>query len=118
MPIDAVQIIPYQLRPVRLEAIPDNQERLLEVGFECLEKLDDLFLLDAAFVKAKQTKKPGKPCNDRQVLPVEVELDDWRLPLGCPSTHPRRTLAQTRLVHKDEYVALPFCSFFRARPSS
>ena len=34
--IDAVQIIPDQFRPVRFEAIPDNQERLLEVGFERL----------------------------------------------------------------------------------
>src|SRR4030066_2002610 len=112
--IDAVQVIPYQFRPVRLEAIPDNQERLLEVGFERLEKLDDLFLLDAAFVKAKQTGKPGKPGNDRQVLPVEVELDDWRLPLGAPSTHPRRTLAQTRLVDKDDYAAFPFGFFLSA----
>src|SRR4030065_925046 len=63
MPIDAVQIIPDQFRPVRLEAIPDNQERLLGGGFERLETLDDLFLLDAAFLKAKQTRKPGKPCN-------------------------------------------------------
>ena len=46
--IDAVQVIPHQFRPVRLEAIPDNQERLLEVGFECLEKLDDLFLFGSS----------------------------------------------------------------------
>src|SRR5487761_2661513 len=58
--IGTVQIIPDQFRPVCFESIPDNQERLLEVRFERLEKFDDLFLLDTAFVEAKQAGKPGK----------------------------------------------------------
>jgi hypothetical protein len=49
MPICTVQVIPYQFRPVRLETIPDNQKRLLEVSFEHLEKFDGLFFFDAAF---------------------------------------------------------------------
>lgn len=100
MSIGAVQVFPYQFRPVRLEAIPDNQQRLLEVGLERLEKLDDLFLLDAAFVETKKTGKSGKSGNDRQVLPVEMELDDRRLPLGRPSTHPCWSFAEARLVDK------------------
>lgn len=36
--MDAVQMIPDQSR-MRLEAIPDNQEWLIEESFECLEKL-------------------------------------------------------------------------------
>ena len=34
VPAGAVQIVPHQLRPVRLEAIPDNQERSFEVSLE------------------------------------------------------------------------------------
>ena len=59
MPICTVQVIPYQFRPVRLETIPDNQKRLLEVSFERLEEFDGLFFFDAAFVKSKHAGKPG-----------------------------------------------------------
>ena len=88
MSIGAVQILPYPFRPVRPEAIPDNQERPFEVGFECLEKPDDLARFDTALVEAKQAGEAGKSGNDRQVLPVEVELDDRGLPLGRPKYAP------------------------------
>ena len=114
MSIGAVQILPHQFRPVRLETIPDNQERSLEMGFERLEKFDDLFLFDAALVETEQAGKPSKPGNDRQVLPVEMELDDRRLPLGRPGAHPRWPFAQPRLVDKDDYAALPLGFFLSA----
>src|SRR5450759_2564228 len=38
MTIGAVQVIPYQFRPVRLEAIPDNQGPLLAVRFSLIQE--------------------------------------------------------------------------------
>ena len=46
--------VAHQFAAMRLQSIPNNQHRLLELRLECLEKLDDLFLLDATFVETKQ----------------------------------------------------------------
>src|SRR5689334_1616792 len=49
--IGAVEVFADQLRFVCPEAIEDDQQRLFQMRLERLEKLDDLFFLDAAFVE-------------------------------------------------------------------
>src|ERR1700758_4892897 len=44
--IQAVQVLAHQTTAMRLQAIPDHQQRLLQVGLERLEEFDDLFLPD------------------------------------------------------------------------
>lgn len=75
--------------------------------FERLEKFGDLFFANAARVETEQAIQSGKPCNDRQLLPVEVELNDGRLSLGCPGAYPRWPFAETRFVDKDDQAAFP-----------
>src|ERR1035437_4164269 len=84
------------------------------MGLERFEELDDLFLLDAAFVHSEQVVRAGQPGDDRDVSPVQMELDDGRLPLGCPGAHPRGPLAEARLVHKDDQPAFSLGFFLRA----
>lgn len=67
-----------------------------------LEELDDFLLIDAGFVQPEQTARARQSRDDRDVSPVEVDLDHRRLPLGHPSAPPCRALADVRFVHKDD----------------
>ena len=82
------------------------------MGLERLEELDYLFLLDAAFVQPEQAVGARESGDDRDVIPVEVKLDDWRLSLGRPGAHTGRSLADARLVHEDDQSALSLGFFF------
>ena len=79
-----VQILAYQIAAMRFQTVPNDQQRLLDVRAQRFEELDMLFLLDAALVEPEHELRPAQPGNDRDVSPVEVELDSqsasWLLP--------------------------------------
>jgi hypothetical protein len=110
----AVHVLAHQPTAVRLQAIPDDQQRLSQVGLERFEKFDNLFLLDAALVQPEQAVGARQASDDREVAPVEVKLDDGRLPLGCPSSYAGGALADARLVDEDDYSAFSLGFFLRA----
>ena len=114
MAIDTVEIVANPCRPVRPQSIPDDQERLLEMCSVRLEKVDDLFFANAALVETEQTIQSGKARNDRQLLPVEVKLNDGRLSLGRPRAYPRWPFAESRFVDKDDQAAFPAGFFLSA----
>src|SRR3982751_1787547 len=97
-----VQVLAHELASMRLQAVPDDQQRLLQVSAQRLEELDVLFLLDGSLVQTEHAVRAAEPGDDGDVRPVEVELDDRRLPLRCPSAHARGSLAQPRLVDEDD----------------
>ena len=105
MPVQSVQILSHETAAMCPQTIPDDQQRLLQVGFERLEETDDFLLLDAALVQPEQTIGARESGNDRDVIPVEVELDDGGLPLGRPCAHPCWAFADAGLVHKDDQAA-------------
>lgn len=109
--IQGVQIVANQTAAVCLQAIPEDQQRLLQMSLECLEECDDLLFLDAAFVQAEQTLGAGEPGNDRDVMPVEVKLDDRRLTLQRPRANPGRPFADARFVDEDDQSAFPLGFF-------
>ena len=103
--IQAVQVLAHQTTAMRLQAVPDHQQRLLQVGLERFEEFDDLFLLDAALVQPEQTIGACEASDDRDVIPVEVKLDDGRLSPGRPGADSGRALADAGLVHEDNQSA-------------
>ena len=105
MPLQIVQIVAHQATSMRLQSIPDNKQWLFQVGLERLEEFDDLLLLDAAFVQPEHAVGACQPCNGRNMVPVEVKLDDRGLPLEAPCAYPRGTLAETRLVDEDDQAS-------------
>ena len=107
----AVQIVPHQMAAVRLQAIPDHQQGLLQVSLERFEEFDDFLLFDSALVQPKQAVGACEPGYDRDVVPVEVKLDDGGLPLGCPGAHAGGAFADAGLVHKDNQSAFPLGFF-------
>ena len=54
VPTQRIEIVAHQTTAVRLQPIPDHQQRLLEMDLERLEEPDHLFLLDAALVQPEQ----------------------------------------------------------------
>lgn len=80
MSAQAVQVVAQQATAVRFQTIPDDQQRLLQVGLQRLEEFEDLFLLDAALVQPEHAVGARESGDDRDVSPVEVKLND-----GCLS---------------------------------
>ncbi len=105
-PAQGVQVIAYQAASVRLQTIPDYEQRLLQMRLERFEEFDDLFFLDAALVQPEQAVAARQSGNHRDVVPVEVKLDDRRLPDRSPSAHPCGPLADTGFVDKYDHSAL------------
>jgi hypothetical protein len=93
--LQRIEIVAYQAAAMRLQTVPNYQQRLLEMGFECVEKFDDLFLLDTALVQAEQTVGARESGNHRDVSPVGVKLDDGNATLGRLSAYARGALADT-----------------------
>src|SRR5215207_7404812 len=109
-----IEIVAHQAAAMRFQTIPNHQQRLLEMGLERFQKPHDFLFLDAALVQPEQTIGAREPGNDRDVIPVEVELDDGSLPLGRPGAHARGALADARLVHEDDQPPLSLGFFLRA----
>ena len=114
MTVQSVQILAHQFAAVRPQPIQNNQQMLLEMRFERLQEFDDLFFLDTPFVQAEQTVGACQPGNDRNVIPVEVKLDDRCLSFGSTGTHTCRTFADAGFVYKDNHSAFPLGFFLRA----
>ena len=101
----AVQVLAHQTAAMRLQAIPDDQQRLLQVGLERFEESGDFFFLDTTFVRPEQAVGPCQASDDRKMVLVEVKLNNGRLALGSPSADPGWALADARLVHEDDQSA-------------
>ena len=52
--VQTVEVLAHQATAMSPQSIPDDQQRLLQVGLERLEEVDNLFLLDAALVQTEQ----------------------------------------------------------------
>ena len=83
----------------------------MDVAEQVFEELDDLFGLDGLFEELKVEIPDGDAGDDGQGFPVDVELEDRRLPARRPSAPPMRPLAQTAFVDEDDRPAL-FLGFF------
>ena len=99
------------LAAMRREPIPNQQDVAGDVAEQVFEKLNDLFGLDGPVEDLKVEVPQGDTSNHREGLPVEMELQDWRLSARCPSSPPVRSLAQTTFVDEDDRPAL-FLGFF------
>jgi hypothetical protein len=93
------------------EPIPNEQNVAINVAEQVLEELDDLFGLEGLFEDLKVEVPKSDAGDDGQGFPVEVELENGRLPSRRPCTPPMRSLTQTAFVYEDDRPAL-FLSFF------
>ena len=88
-----VHVFAHQTTAMGLQAVPDDQQRLFQVGLERFEEFDQILLLDTAFVKPVQAIRASHPDDARDVISVDVKMNDGRLSLGYPGAHARGAFA-------------------------
>ena len=99
--LQTFQILPHQLAPVGGHAVPDDKQLALHMTLEMFEEIDHLLGLDRAGVEAKVKVPPRQSGDGRELLPVEVELQDWGLAFGTPCANTVWLLAQAAFVDED-----------------
>jgi hypothetical protein len=94
-------VLTHELTAVGGNAVPDDEQLAFHVTLEVFQKIDHLLGLDRTGVEAKVKVPPRQSGDGRELLPVEVELQDRGLPFGTPCAHSVWLLAQTALVDED-----------------
>ena len=82
-------------------AVPDNEQLAVDVTLEVSQEIDYLLGLDRTGVEAKVKVPPRQPGNGRELIPVEVELQDWGLAFGTPCAYAVWLLAQPAFVDEN-----------------
>jgi len=91
--------------------VPNQQDVSFDVAEQVFEKLDDLLGPDGLLENLEIEVPGGKTGDDGEGLPVEMELEDRRLPPWRACAPPVRPLAEATFVYEDNRPAL-FLSFF------
>ncbi len=99
--LQALQVRPHQLAAVGGHTIPDDEQSALDVTLQVFQEIDYLLGLDRTGVEAKVKVPPRQSGDGRELLPVEVELQDRGLALGTPCSHPVWLLAQAAFINED-----------------
>lgn len=96
---------------VSRQAIPDNQQAIRQMGLQMAKKVDHLRPADGTGIESKIEVSVGDTRDGGQIFPIEVMLENRRLPSWRPSPAYVRTLGQSALVDEDDDSAF-FSGFF------
>src|SRR5438552_8869475 len=107
-------VVADQVAAMQTGAVPDNEQRASEVSAQRFEELDNLLFGDGRFMQAKAQAGEVHAGNQRQLMPVEVELHRWGLAPHNPGAHQRGSLGDSGLVYEDDQFALASVVFFSA----
>ena len=101
----------YQAAAVCRQAVPDDQQRPVDVADQSLQEVDDLQLADRTAIEPEVKVAQRQPGRHRKLLPVEVELQQRCLAARRPGATAMRLLTQSAFVDEDDRAAL-FLGFF------
>ena len=90
----------------RRQAVPDDQQRAVDVAEQSLQEVDDFQLADGAGIEPEVEIAQRHPGRNRKFLPVEVEFEHWCFAAGRPVAATMRLLTQSAFVDKDDRAAL------------
>ena len=99
--LQTFQVRPHESAAMSGHAVPDDEQLALDVTLEVFQEIDHLLGLNRTGVEAKIKVPPAHPGDGRELLPVEVELQDWGLAFGTPCAYPVWLLAQAAFVDED-----------------
>lgn len=92
------------------QAVPDDEQFTRQLPHEMAQKIDDLFGFDRAVIQTKVKVPERNPGNRREIIPVEMVLEDGRLTARSPRAGPMGLLRKTAFIH--EYYRPPFPAGF------
>ena len=115
--LQAFQVRTDKLATVCGHAVPNNEQLSSDMTLEVFQEIDHLLGLDRTGVEAKVKVPPRQPGDGRELLPVEVELQDRGLAFGTPCAYAMRLLTQAAFIDED-YGAPFFFGFFLMRGHS
>ena len=84
------------------------------MSLQRFEEFDNLLFLDAPLVQSEHTVGACEPCNNRDVIPVEVKLNGGSVSLERPGSYAGGAFADSGLVHKDDQSAFSLGFFLAA----
>jgi hypothetical protein len=112
--VQAGEVILNDATTVSGQAIPNEQDRVADLLGEVLHKIAHFLLSHVSFVQSEIELPQCDASSHRQVVPVELVLQD-----GChtalgPSANTVRPLAEAALVYEDDDAAFLLGFFLRA----
>jgi hypothetical protein len=99
--VQTFQVLTHESAAVGGHTVPDDEQLALDVTLEVFQEIDYLLGLDRTGVEAKVKVPPRQSGDGRELLPVEVELQDWGLAFGTPCAYTVWLLAQAAFVDED-----------------
>src|SRR6266851_5372082 len=105
-------VVLHQPAAMAGQAIPHDQQGLVQVAHQGRKKIHDLFLLDAPGIDSKVEVPQCEAGSDRQTLPIKVVLQDGGLSTRSPSATTMRSLTQSAFIDEDEDTPFPARFFF------
>ena len=106
MPGETRDMISNDATAMGRQAVPDDQQRTVDVANESLQEIDDLGTLDRTRVEP-EVEIPKRQAGCRgQGVPVEVVLQHRRLATRCPRSAAVWSLAYSALVDENDRTAL------------
>ena len=109
--VQASKVILHDTAAVSRQTIPDEQDAMADLFRQMLDKIAYFLLPYAPFVQSKIKLPQRDAGSDRQVIPIELMLQDRCDTALGPGADTMRSLAETALVYKDDDTAL-FLGFF------
>lgn len=95
-------------------AIPDDQQRFLDLTLECTEKFDDLLGTNGPGKEPEVELREGQAGNGRELLPGEAVLKNRCLTTQAPSAGHTGPFAQSGFVDEDDGAVLSLGFFLSA----
>ena len=100
-----------QTRAVRGNAVPDDQQRPLDLALERTEEFDDLLGADGTGEESEIELPEGQPGDGRELFPGEAVLQDRRVAAQAPGARDTGTFGEARFVYEDDGATLPLGFF-------
>ena len=97
---------------VRGEPVPDDEELAAQMALQVPEEFHDLRPFDRSREEPEVETPPRDACDRREEVPVEVVLEDRRLPTRSPRATAVRPFGQSALVDEDDRLPVGRSVFF------
>jgi hypothetical protein len=113
---EAIDVVAHELAAMSGQTVPDHQHFLPDLPPQGVEKLNQLRTFDRPWKESEVEALKSDPGDCRELVPVEVVLQDRGLPARSPTANLSGSFAQSRLVDEDNDSAL-FSGVFLTRAS-